>query len=102
MEDQTKNNSIIRFFLFIGKAEGYSYLLLLFIAMPLKYIFNHPEYVRIAGSIHGVLFVSFMISIFIMLVKKQFELKNATHAFLLSLLPFGTFFLKKTLKNNGK
>ena len=70
--------------------------------MPLKYIFHHPEYVRLAGSIHGFLFVSFMITIFILLFKKEFEIKNAVYAFLLSLIPFGTFFLHKTLKNNGQ
>lgn len=102
MINKTNTSKNIRNFLLIGKAEGYSYLLLLFIAMPLKYIFHHPEYVRIAGSIHGFLFVSFMITIFILLFKKEFEIKNAVYAFLLSLIPFGTFFLHKTLKNNGQ
>ncbi len=98
MEKNSNISKNIRNFLFVGKAEGYSYLLLLFIAMPLKYIFHHPEYVRIAGSIHGFLFVSFMITILILLIKKEFELKNCIQAFILSLIPFGTFFLHKTLK----
>lgn len=98
MEAQASNARNVRNFLLVGKAEGYSYLLLLFVAMPLKYIFHHPEYVRIAGSIHGFLFVSFMLTILILLIKKQFEFKNAVQAFILSLLPFGTFFLHKIVK----
>ena len=100
MEKHSNISKNIRNFLFVGKAEGYSYLLLLFIAMPLKYIFHHPEYVRIAGSIHGFLFVSFMITIIILLLKKEFEFKNAFQAFILSLVPFGTFFLPKIINKN--
>jgi len=91
-------NNSIRNFLVIGKAEGYSYLILLFIAMPLKYMFDKPEWVRIIGSLHGVLFVAFMITILILLLKKQFTFMQCVYAFLLSLVPFGTFFLKKIFK----
>ena len=56
-----QNTTITKWFLLIGKVEGYSYLVLLFIAMPLKYIFNIPEFVRPVGSVHGVLFVAFML-----------------------------------------
>jgi integral membrane protein len=85
----------IRNFLSIGKLEGLSFLTLLFIAMPLKYMFNHPEIVRVVGMLHGVLFVFFIISIVILLQNKQLSVKNAVFAFLLSIIPFGTFFLKK-------
>ena len=89
------NASLTPRFLQIGKLEGYSYLALLFIAMPLKYMADIPLAVRIAGSIHGALFVAFMITIFLMLRKKLLTTENASYAFLLSLIPFGTFFLKK-------
>lgn len=85
----------IRNFLSIGKLEGYSFLALLFIAMPLKYVFDHPEFVRVVGMIHGVLFVLFIITIIILIQNKQISFKNAVFAFLLSIIPFGTFFLKK-------
>jgi integral membrane protein len=83
--------------LLIGKLEGYSYLALLFIAMPLKYLTHLPIAVRIAGSIHGALFVAFVIIILMVVRKKQLTTENAMYAFLLSLIPFGTFFLKKLL-----
>jgi integral membrane protein len=89
--------SLINNFLLIGKLEGYSYLALLFIAMPLKYLTHLPIAVRIAGSIHGALFVAFVIIILMVVRKKQLTTENAMYAFLLSLIPFGTFFLKKLL-----
>ena len=93
MENSNKN--ITKWFLLIGKIEGYSYLVLLFIAMPLKYIFNIPEFVRPVGSVHGVLFVAFMLLLALMFFKVKLSFKNSVFAFLLSLVPFGTFFLKR-------
>ncbi|MES2566098.1 MAG: DUF3817 domain-containing protein [Bacteroidota bacterium] len=90
-----ENSSITKWFLLVGKIEGYSYLLLLFIAMPLKYFYNTPEYVRPLGSIHGALFVAFMILLALMFFKVKLSFKNSVIAFLLSLIPFGTFFLKR-------
>ena len=91
------NASLIQRFLQIGKLEGYSYLALLLIAMPLKYLADMPLAVRIAGSVHGALFVAFVVIILLMLNKKLITLENAIYAFLLSLIPFGTFFLRKLL-----
>jgi integral membrane protein len=90
-----QNKTITKWFLLIGKVEGYSYLVLLFIAMPLKYIFNIPEFVRPVGSVHGVLFVAFMLLLALMFFKVKLSFKNSVFAFLLSLVPFGTFFLKR-------
>lgn len=97
MNNQTQDQGRIRQFLLTGKIEGYSYLVLLFIAMPLKYGFNLPEAVKLVGLLHGVLFVAFMYQILMMLIEKQFNFFSAVKAFLLSLVPFGTFYLKKLL-----
>lgn len=91
------HQNITKWFLLIGKIEGYSYLILLFIAMPLKYLYNTPEYVRPVGSIHGALFVAFMILLAMMFFKVKLSFKNTVLAFLLSLIPFGTFFLKRLI-----
>ena len=92
-----ENSTITKWFLIIGKIEGYSYLVLLFIAMPLKYFYNTPEYVRPMGSVHGALFVAFMILLAMMFFKVKLSFKNSVLAFLLSLTPFGTFFLKRVV-----
>lgn len=85
----------VKRFLQIGKLEGYSYLFLLFIAMPLKYYMNMPMAVKITGMAHGILFVSFIVYISILFSKKHLSIMNSILAVILSLIPFGTFFLKK-------
>ena len=89
------NQSIVKWFLLIGKIEGYSYLVLLGIAMPLKYVFKMPEFIRPCGTLHGLLFVAFMVILGFMFFKVKLSFKNSVLAFLLSLIPFGTFFLKR-------
>jgi len=79
----------------IGKIEGYSYLALLGIALPMKYWMQMPIAVKLCGSIHGVLFVWFCLLLFNLLLQKQLSFKQCALCFLLSLLPFGTFFLRK-------
>lgn len=85
----------IKRFLQVGHAEGISYLLLLGVAMPLKYFLGKPESVRILGMIHGVLFVGFIFMIAWLWQQKKMTFKAAVMAFVMSLIPFGTFFLNK-------
>jgi integral membrane protein len=89
------NEQLINWSLIVGKIEGYSYLVLLFIAMPLKYVFHIPQLIRPVGSLHGLLFVTFLVLLSLLLFKVKLSFKNVAIAFLLSLIPFGTFFLKK-------
>ncbi len=91
-------DSQIRNFLITGKIEGYSYLILLFVAMPLKYLFEMPQAVKIFGMVHGLLFVLFMLSIAALLGSKKLSFKGAFSAFFLSLVPFGTFYLGRLIK----
>ena len=82
-------------YLKIGKREGYSYLILLFLAMPLKYLLEMPLAVRVVGLAHGLLFVAFVGMLAVMKFKHGMTLKNAILSFLLSLLPFGSFYLNR-------
>lgn len=84
----------------IGKTEGYSYLLLLFVAMPLRSALDLPILVRVAGMIHGVLFIAFMYVILQLMIDKALSFKQAVFSFILSLVPFGTFYLKKVIEKN--
>ena len=77
----------------IGFWEGISYLILLVAAMPLKYFWGKAEYVRLVGTAHGFLFVLFMVVLTYAAINRAISFKEATFAFLLSLVPFGTFFL---------
>lgn len=73
----------------LGRIEGYSWLLLLFIAMPLKYGFGEPLAVRVVGSAHGALFVSFVAVLAAAFLKLGWPLRNTVALFLTSLVPFG-------------
>ncbi len=82
--------------------EGISYLLLLGIAMPLKYCANMPIAVRIAGPIHGIAFMWFLITLFIVTGASQWPFKKFAKAFIASLIPFGTFYLDRFLVDAPK
>ena len=78
--------------------EGISFLILLGIAMPLKYIYGMPIAVRIAGSIHGMMFLTFLY--YLAKVRKEYNWENkmALRALLASVLPFGPFVLERKLR----
>ena len=80
----------------IALAEGVSFLLLLFIAMPLKYMADWPLGVTIVGGLHGLLFVAFIVMMFE--VKREFKRDWGwtARAFLASMVPFGTFWVDHT------
>ncbi|HVF80767.1 MAG TPA: DUF3817 domain-containing protein [Flavisolibacter sp.] len=86
----------------IGKAEGISLLILLFIAMPLKYIWNQPGAVKIAGWIHGALFVLFMLMAVRVYEQRAWPFKKLATAFIAAFLPFGTFMFDKQLKKEDQ
>jgi integral membrane protein len=81
----------------IGIYEGVSYLLLLGIAMPLKYMAGMPEMVKYTGWAHGVLFVLYMLSVVEVTVVHRWSILKIGAAVLASLLPFGPFILDKRL-----
>jgi integral membrane protein len=86
-------------FINVGHAEGVSYLLLLLVAMPLKYLMDMPEAVRLAGTIHGILFVAFVVLLAGLHTKYKLKLSTSITLFLLSIVPFGTFFLERYIAN---
>lgn len=83
-------------------AEGLSYLLLLGVAMPLKYVFHHDFAVRIAGSIHGALFVVLCLMILLALMWAKLPFKTAILVGIASLLPAGPFFADRLLKRHQR
>ena len=85
------------FYLFrrIAKLEGISFLVLLFIAMPLKYLAEYPLAVTVVGSIHGFLFVAFCIWLYMVHVEYRKTIGWSFKSFLASIIPFGTFYMDK-------
>jgi integral membrane protein len=88
-------SSHIKRFKFIGDLEGISYLLLLGIAMPLKYIAHYPAPVKYTGAAHGALFVLFIILILETGIKEKWKIQKFALALISSFLPFGTFIFNK-------
>lgn len=85
-------------FRMVAIAEGISFLILLFIAMPLKYIFNMPKAVQFFGWVHGALFVTFIYCAFAVFTAFKKDFMWLAKAFFASIFPFGTFILDKELK----
>ena len=87
-------------FRIISFLEGISYILLLFIAVPLKYWGGDEQYVKLLGMPHGILFVSYLIFAFLIKENKNWGMKDLGIVLLASILPFGTFYIDwKYLKN---
>ena len=82
---------------FIALYEGISYLILLFIAMPLKYIFDWPHAVSVVGALHGLLFVLYLFALAHVTFKHRWTLLQVIAGFVASLVPFGTFVLDSKL-----
>ncbi|MDR0236943.1 DUF3817 domain-containing protein [Acinetobacter sp.] len=82
----------------VGFLEGISFLLLLFFAMPLKYIWDNPIYVKYVGMGHGLLFIVFLAVLFIVGQKQKWPLKMLILGLIASILPFGPFVFDHKLK----
>ena len=81
----------------IGYVEGISYLILLGIAMPLKYYYAMPQAVKIVGMAHGVLFILYIVALMNATLFYKWGIMKAMGAFVASLIPFGTFYLDRLL-----
>ena len=90
---------MLKLFRLIAFIEGISYLLLLFIAVPIKYFIGNPEYVKLLGMPHGILFIMYIIFSFIVNIELKWSIKDLSIILFASLVPFGTFYVdKKYLK----
>ena len=82
----------------VGLLEGLSFLLLLFIAMPMKYMFDNPVLVKYVGMGHGVLFILFLIVLFAVCEKQKWSITIFLMGLAASILPFGPFVFDRKLK----
>ncbi|WP_298342666.1 DUF3817 domain-containing protein [uncultured Algibacter sp.] len=92
--------SSLNIFRIVALLEGVSYILLLFIATPIKYLLDDPQYVKLLGMPHGLLFVAYIALAF--LFKKEFSWTNNQFLIVLlaAIIPFGTFYIdRKYLKS---
>jgi integral membrane protein len=97
MENSFFSTTLGRFRL-VALLEGVSYLVLLFIAMPMKYVWGLPLAVKYTGWAHGVLFVLYMLLLLLVWIELKWKFSKVLWAFVASLIPFGTFILDKQLQ----
>ncbi|CAM3927220.1 DUF3817 domain-containing protein [Paenibacillus alkaliterrae] len=82
---------------FIGFYEGISFLVLLLIAMPLKYWADIPQVVTVVGGLHGLLFVLYVLAVLNVWITHRWSFVKVALAVIASFLPFGPFVLDRKL-----
>ena len=82
--------------------EGVSYILLLFIATPIKYLAEDPQYVKLLGMPHGLLFIGYIIIAFIFKSETTWTKSQFGSVLLASIIPFGTFYVDRKYLNTIK
>ena len=100
MMKQFFNTSLGRLRL-IGFLEGISLLVLVFIAVPIKYSLEDPSLVKLMGPIHGALFLLFVFNTLNVGVEQKWKFNQTTWKVLLAcLIPFGTFYIDRKILSN--
>ncbi len=85
-----------------GISEGISFIVLLFIAMPLKYYAGNLVVMWYTGWVHGLLFMLYILALISAKISLGWNFKKTVIAFLASLLPFGTFILDSSLRKEER
>ena len=86
---------MIKIFKYLAIAEGYSFLLVLFVTIPLKYLGGLGTPNKIVGMAHGVLFLAYVILAIVVGQLLKWKLKDTAIVVLMSVVPFGTFWVKE-------
>lgn len=86
----------------VGLVEGVSFLLLVGIAMPLKYAFDMPMAVKVFGWAHGVLFMAFCVVLYLAMNAHDWPVTKGARYFIAALIPFGPFLVDRELKEEDE
>ena len=87
----------VKLFKFVAIMEGVSFLILLGIAMPLKYIFGLPATTQVVGMAHGILFIAYVLMVVLIRKQLNWNLKITALALTAAVLPFGPFVVDRKL-----
>lgn len=86
----------------VSMLEGLSFLVLLGVAMPMKYLAHDPSLVRVMGRVHGGLFVLFAIAVAGAATAASWNARRVAVAFVSSMLPFGAFWFERQLREEQR
>jgi integral membrane protein len=92
------HRSLIGWLRWTGLVEGVSFLVLLFVAMPLKHLYGQPQAVRIVGMAHGVLFLGYVLLLLRVWALHQWPIMRVAGFFGAGLVPFGPFIADRRLR----
>jgi len=92
-------SKILARFILIGRLEAYSFLMLLLIAMPVKYLLGEEILVKYVGWLHGLLFILYFIGLFAAYFKMQWSFKLLFLGAMASLIPLGPFWFHRKIKD---
>lgn len=81
----------------IAFLEGCSLLILVFIAMPVKYLLDMPEATKAIGLVHGILFIVFIFATIVISISQKWNISRVMMVMASSVLPFGTFYIDKKI-----
>jgi integral membrane protein len=93
---------IVTWLRYVALFEGVSWLLLLFVAMPLKYMAGNPYPVKVVGMGHGVLFIALVVLLLLAAQRRMISNALSAKVFVASFIPFGTFVTDGRLKHNAE
>ncbi len=85
---------MIKIFRLLAIAEGYSFLLILFVTMPLKYLGSIGLPNTIVGMAHGFLFMAYVVMAIVVGQLLKWNVKDTVIVIAMSVVPFGTFWMK--------
>ena len=86
---------MLKIFRLISFLEGVSYLLLLFIAVPIKYLGENESFVKMLGMPHGLLFIAYIILAIMLKYDLNWKPKTFWSVLIASIVPFGTFYIDR-------
>lgn len=89
---------LLTIFRIVAFLEGLSYILLLFVGVPLKYLGNDVTLVKMLGMPHGFLFMSYIAFIIVLRFDNPWFKKHFILIALASIIPFGTFVVEHKLR----
>lgn len=88
---------MIKLFKYVAIVEGLSFIIILAITMPLKYMYDMPMPNKVAGMLHGVLFIAYVYGVFIVKDKLKCDRRSVIIALVASVIPFGTFYVDRKM-----
>lgn len=84
----------------VGFLEGVSFVFLVCLAVPVKYLMGNPILVRVSGPVHGLLFILFVLGVYLMAFERNWDRRITWKLMAASLIPFGNFYVDRTILRN--